>query len=750
MTHWSFHPILDSYAAVALLALGMALLLLVGPNFRELTRSRRAVLIALRLGVILLLTLAMLRPTRVSTTRQQQSATLLVLFDVTRSMTLPSSKSGQSRWQVQLEAMRAIEDDLRELSEHVEIKVYAYDERLKPAGSGRDGVRLPESPDGEQTDLGGPLFEAVQAELGKRLIGIIVLGDGTQTAFDPQVEIQQAAREVVRMDAPLYAVAIGPVGDAAQSRDVVVENLPEQYTVFVKNELPVRGALRVRGYVNQPIPVRLIIEDRNGQQRTVGPVRLTARTDGQQLPVELQFVADTPGQYKITLQADEQPGELVTRNNALTAFVNVLEGGLRVLYLYGDLLGEQQKLRESIGASPDIQMDDVYIDPGRRDQWPVDLAELTAADYDVLILESVDAAALGDANMQAIADAVDRGKGLIMIGGYHSFGPGGFHGTPLADVLPVELGRFERQDFDRPISRDLHLWGELVMLPRRDHPVVQLAADTNLATWESLPRLQGANKISPKPAGLVLAATPDDQPLLIAGQYGGGRVLAAAANSTIRWWRYGRQSEHRRFWRQVILWLASREDLARHDVWVQLDQRRFNPGSPIPFTAGAKAPTGEPLTDVMLQAELVAPDGVRTPLPTSADDEQFTGRVDAIDQAGDYLLEVSASRDGQTLGTARTSFQVLDRDVELSNPAADYDLLARLANQTKEAGGRPLAPEQLPELMDDLKHRRDDLEIEVDTKWTLGDTALDAWLMVLSIVGLLTGEWVLRKKWGLV
>jgi hypothetical protein len=28
------------------------------------------------------------------------------------------------------------------------------------------------------------------------------------------------------------------------------------------------------------------------------------------------------------------------------------------------------------------------------------------------------------------------GMGLIMVGGYHSYGPGGFRESPLADVLP--------------------------------------------------------------------------------------------------------------------------------------------------------------------------------------------------------------------------------------------------------------------------------------------------------------------------
>ena len=42
------------------------------------------------------------------------------------------------------------------------------------------------------------------------------------------------------------------------------------------------------------------------------------------------------------------------------------------------------------------------------------------------------------------------------------------------------------------------------------------------------------------------------------------------------------------------------------------------------------------------------------------------------------------------------------------------------------------------------------MEIEVQTKWQLADTSRDAWMLLALFVGLLTGEWILRKRWGLV
>jgi hypothetical protein len=119
-------------------------------------------------------------------------------------------------------------------------------------------------------------------------------------------------------------------------------------------------------------------------------------------------------------------------------------------------------------------------------------------------------------------------------------------------------------------------------------------------------------------------------------------------------------------------------------------------------------------------------------------------------QAGDYLLEVVASREGQPLGSARASFQVLERDLELSNPSADYARMAQLAQLTSRAGGRAVAPEQLAELLRELREQQRQVRVEILSRWQLGDTALDAWLFFLAVIALVSSEWILRKRWGLV
>lgn len=760
MSQWSFEPILDSYLVVLAIGVVLVLVLLAPSVFVSLSKPRRRILLGLRLAVIVLALLALLRPTWITTSDRKQSAVLILMVDLSRSMLLPNTGgAGQSRWEAQAEALRAATPLLLELRKSLDVKIYGFDSELKELKLTEAGVEAPEKPAGVQTDIGSNLHRAVRKDLGQRIAGIILLSDGAQTATTPPVELHQAGLELARLDYPLYTVAFGPAGDASQFADVAVESLPEHYTVFVKNELTVGAWLRARGFVNQPIDVSLEIEGPGGK-RVLGPQQLSVTEDGQRTPIRIRYAPQEPGQYKLTVKAAEQPRERVTKNNQLTAFLTVLDGGLKVGYLIGGVFsgppGEQIRLRRSLAASPDIKVKHkfIYDSDEDRQRWPVSIRDFLDGSIDVLLIENLDSTALGPQNLEALVKLTDKGMGLMMIGGFHSFGPGGYGNTPLKDVLPIEMGRFERQELGvgKAISKDLHLMKPLKMLPFRPHPITRLTADAqeNKELWGKLPPLVGANKFSDvKPSGQVLSVSENNDPLLVSGEYGRGRVLAFAGDSTRRWWKDHSQV-HRRFWRQVVLWLAHRDDVQRNDVWVRLPQRRYEMGSEVSFEAGAKTSAGDVIPDAELTATLTAPDKKQTPLVLARRENQFAGRIPRLTAPGQYSIEVVARRGPATLGTARADFQILDRDAELSNPAAEPEQLARLAAQTRGAGGRVVPVEKLPALLEEILRKPPELQIAVQSKWQLASTWWDAWLFFLVFVGLLTTEWTLRKRWRLV
>jgi len=756
MFRWSLYPVAHSYLLVCFAALVLVGLLAIGPARSKTTGGRRAVLAAIRLAVVVLVILAMLRPTLVYTKTEKEAATLIVLVDRSRSMSVPDESGGKTRWEALTQTLTDAARALAKLADDFEVKAYTFDAETQPADVVDGRISLGEDPDGPQTAIGSALEDVLRYQAGKRLLAVVLLSDGAQRAGAPRdVLPQTAASRLKPLGYPLYTVRFGKSRGLGQAQDVAVKDLLANQRVFVKNELTVTGQVRVDGYTGREIPVQLLVETASGEMKTVAQESLKVIADGELIPVKFTYVPQLPGEYKISLEAVGQPGELVTTNNRLSTFVNVLKGGLNVLYLEGfPPRVEQKYLRWALDASLDINVETAHINPRRPEETrPAGVAErFKPGKYEVYILGDLDSSVFRDGELEDLADTVSKGAGLIMLGGFHSFGPGGYAETPLASVLPVRMNRFERQGLDDEISQDLHLPGPLKMMPTQlgalSFPMM-LAGDqqASRAVWAQLPPLDGANRFRPdavKPGAEVLAQAASDQPLLVAHDYGDGRVMAFAGDTTYHWWMRGYEAVHKRFWRQVVLWLARKDESLEGNVWVKLHQRRFSPGQRVEFSVGAQSPAGGAVQDAELHAEIVLPDGKRQALDlVDAGSGQMTGSFRDTQAAGDYTVHVTATKDGQPLGTARSRFLVFEQDLELDNAAADALMLESLAAMT---GGRSLVPEELSNLIKRMTENTESLEVRTETKKPLWDT----WGFFVVLVGLLATEWYLRKRWGLV
>lgn len=750
---WSFNPV-GGYlftVVVAAVLLGLAALRPTQP----VSHGRRVLLAVLRVGAILMLLLAMLRPELVWRRIDTLRAELLVLVDSSRSMTVEDSLGDRSRWEAAVELLDQSSAPLEKLGQQCDVRFFTFDRTVRPLAELR---RLSyEKPEGEATALGQSLAELLENQPSERLLGVLLLSDGAARA-EPGADIapQVVARRYATEGVPIFPFTFGtPAG--GQQADVAIEDLVASESVFANTPTSVSGRLRVRGYANQTLTVQLLWEQEEGKLEAVDAMQVPVGPAGGSFPVSLEYTPKLLGERKVQLRVEPQEGETLTGNNSQTTYVTVREGGVKVLYLAGaNRIGggpgiEQRFIRASLASSPDIVVTRRLVDyqPPRINL----LSELRQGKYDVFLLDDLDAEALDRDSWNAIADSVNAGAGLIMIGGYHSFGPGGHARGPLSFVLPVTPSRLERQRFDEPLRTDVHLQGPVKLKPTTAglrNPILRITADP-AAAWRDMPPLDGVNRLerrSLKPNAQVLAVAdaPGNYPLLVAGQPGSGRVLAFAGDSTWKWRMGGHGEEHRRFWRQTILWLAQQDDSKRNLVWVDLSARRIARGATLEYTAGANPPDEQAAAPISLNVTLTKPDGTTAPLSPTAREEQYEGVIREIDQAGEYLVTVTGTQAGSELGAASARFMVPDNDLELDQPGAEPSVMAQLAQITADAGGRLMAPEELPELFAELAARDPRVQEEVVARLTFWDK----WPFFLLFVSLLGVEWFLRKRWGLV
>src|SRR5262249_18488342 len=158
----------------------------------------------------------------------------------------------------------------------------------------------------------------------------------------------------------------------------------------------------------------------------------------------------------------------------------------------------------------------------------------------------------------------------------------------------------------------------------KTHFVLRLAdnAADNDAVWQQkVPPLDGMNRMGvlrPGGNGAVLArmSGPPTLPVLAARNYGAGRTMAFAGDTTWRWVRPPAGAQlHARFWKQLILWLAKQEE-AEGNAWVKPDARRLVSGAKLGFAVGLRGRGGVEVKEPRFEAKVVGPDGAETSVQT--------------------------------------------------------------------------------------------------------------------------------------
>lgn len=763
MEAFSLEPVFGWNAAIAVAVLLVASLWLTLSNSSVSLRGRW-VLTLLRLLAAIVLLLGWLRPGLVSKTQRESSGAVAVVMDASQSMTLPSESSGDNRWLAQQKLWNAIVASSNLKIGGMKVVPYFFDQTLRVA----NGDDLPQlqrafqvSPGGRLTDLGKALSDLQKLQLDPPLRAAILISDGTQTSLPPEADPIAIARQMAQLDQPLVVVGVGPRTSASQFRDIAVEGVPEQFDSFDKNTIQVPVVVRASGVQGQSVNLSLSLRSTSKPDawKEVSSKSLQVTQPTQNFAETLQITAPEPGEYVLDIAAKPKQdfNEPVPGNNQALAFLTIREGGSRILYLEGEPRYEQKYLKWSLNSSRDFAVDFEWIMEKNRANWPIDFsrppASIDFSKYDVIMLGDIDSQAIADANLAGIRARVESGAGLLLMGGYHSFEAGGYGRTKLAPAFPVELGN-RSQPFGKPIDPLLHTAKPTLIKPITDHPITTLVPEPeNTQLWQKLAPMQSINrlgKLNGRMTGVqVLATSEQNEPVLVTGEFGRGRVLAFAGDSTWQWWLSGNQEAHKLFWRQAVLWLLKRDGISE-GFELKLERRRLMIDETATLKLDWFGGTEKQVMPSKIKLELKHEGKwLRNLESSSVNEARRESIIKGLEQPGIYDVALTATSDAGKEYRANIAFIVRDESRELSQPAADWTMLNNLASANASAGGKLYLPEDIEKAVEWLKQRQDATKVTLLEKRRLGDAAWDAWLYLIVFTLLLTCEWSLRKAWQL-
>jgi hypothetical protein len=279
-------------------------------------------------------------------------------------------------------------------------------------------------------------------------------------------------------------------------------------------------------------------------------------------------------------------------------------------------------------------------------------------------------------------------------------------------------------------------------------------AKANEDAWSKLPELAGFNRVRGVRGETLLTAAGDgaqaNAPLLTIGRHGKGRTLALMTDDAWRWnfiavGKKETPQNHLKFVRQAVRWLAQEPAFEQVQLYpIPTPQ----PAEKVMIKLKVLNDDYTPARQASIQLRVFSPEGEPTLVSTGPDAEEgeYSGEFIPTKE-GTYRVEGEASAGAKTLGRDRTSFTAAFSYGETDDGLPRLDLLKKIAESSK---GEYLSINDWNEKsFDKIAAKLEAIAPSEIVEQRQTRLWSNLWPFGVILV-LLSVEWWMRRKWGLI
>ncbi len=645
------------------------------------------------------------------------------------------------------------------------------------------------------TDLSSALNHVLDNSSPETLAGVLLLSDGRHNG---PVPVEDSLRRMGVQKTPLGAVAIGgrlgPV-------DSSILSLTAPESIYLGDRVSVRAVVKLDGLRGKEVKAVLRDGDQIVDEQIIKVADVNQRT-------ELRFVhlPEAKGTFDYSVELEPLEAELFDTNNRWDFKLAVTDDRTNVLLVDSYPRWEFRYLRNLFyGRDKSVHLQYVLLNPDQiegtdapntitasatRDFGDAEAHRLPTSEeewrlFDVIIFGDIAPASVPDETWRMISDSVtERGALFVTIAGPR-YMPHAFANQDFQNLMPVTWDISQRGIFESPEpsyrielsndgrnhsitrqatsrSENSRIWGGLPPLRWRFVPksvkdsaeVLAFASPTDVDNANRGSAIDGSlDSVEAAIERLANRKTYEREHALITTQRNGlGKVAMLGFDQTWRM-RYGiGDTLHHRLWGQIVRW-GTGENLRSGNNFIRLgtDRLSYTPSDEINITVKLLDAERKPITDADIFA-IVRRDGdqvVRQRLSyRSNSNGLYETSLADLPGPGEYHVEIEGDAIADAIGNddelddLKTEFMVVNtrNPIELAELTADRDFLSRAAQLT---GGRVVEVNEAPSLIELFGAPRETLTERRDV------TLWDTWPLLLTFLGLLTTEWIVRRRSGL-
>jgi hypothetical protein len=555
----------------------------------------------------------------------------------------------------------------------------------------------------------------------------------------------EIAQEAAKLQTPVFVYGVGGSGIGyLQLKDAAIPD-----TLFIDDTVNIPFRYRARGLKDVDLEMSLTL---NGKVVASKRVPIGAVEEGTDNLSFTPTKEDVSGAKQDLIASIKVVRGNETLEDRFTKSVRVADRKVKMLYIESNPRWEFKFMQRAFLRDRRVQPTFILINGDRKAMesgapflanFPETRADLFS--YDLLVIGDVDANYFTGEQRNWIKDFVAEGGGLIVIAG-RLHGPATWLGTPLADLLPVEVPsiKFPQDDTRRPL--------EFHPVPSEQgqrSPILSLSDDPveNKRIWATLPGMYWNYPVTKlRPAAISLLdhsrekiANQEPMPVVAMHYFGKGLVYFSGIEETWRW-RYNEGDRFfTRYWGQVVYAIGLPHTLGSKSAQMAIAGGEAILGKPGQVFARLFTPEFRPLTRERVTAQIER-------LDPGPNEERFRNVFfeSVPNQPGEYTATLPNDRVGRYVLKVESGAEVSSIDYRVILPP-EHELApepmneAALRSLAEQTGGKFYREETLHQMAKDIPSK----EVQITQR---RETLLwNNWYVWSAIVALVSMEWLLRK-----
>jgi len=678
-----------------------------------LTKFRRTILTIFRFSILFIIIFLLFQPVLQIIYEKHDLPTLAILLDNSASMK-KKERSG-----LRADSLKYLIDHLKsQSSDSLNYKFYQFDESIKRLIS--DTLTF----DGKQTNISRALETVADSASQLNLQAIVLVTDGRfNQGFNPLKFAE---------DSPLPIFTVG-IGDTFPEKDIRITTVRVNPVVYSGQKTSVKVRFLQNGFESGEVAVRI----RAGKKQ-IKARKISIPKSGFEQEIEFQIEAPQPGEFRYTVEIEPLKGESTTQNNYYSFMLKVLKSKLKTFLLSGQPSFDQKMLIYCLNQLPNIELTSL-TEKGSGLYFEKNFGQVNIDSQDVFIFLGFPTSRSDNTHLQQIFAKIKKDKRpfFFFVTSNSDFGQLQSWQTLFPFKIPVKITKGQLTTVYLTTSGKLH-------------PVTRLTNDPQqlLLFWNDLPpvfslvtsfELKEGSQILLKRSG---KNELEKYPILISYISEGIKSLIYTATGFGSWHFQLQEDPGRSNFLQMLLeralkWLTSREDLQR--IQIKPNQKVYKLGETVVFSGQVLNEFYEVINDAIVEIFLQKEGYELTDLMQGSSGN-YEYRVAGL-APGIYKYKIQAKEEGRSIGVASGKFVVEELELEMQETRPDFYLLREIAHRT---GGSFWEVKEAIHRIAKLKwNPRVQLQNEEHVLW-------NKMYWMISLIILLTLEWFLRKRWGLL